>query len=300
MTKKTVFSTIAQALRWAHSELKASGIEDVRFEAEYLLSSALGCKRHELFLNPGKALSPGEAAAFSDYIARRGRREPAQYIVGHTDFRWLTIKVTRDTLIPRPETEILVEEAVKKAKTLPCSAKPGLIAIDLCTGSGCVAVSFSHEVSSSTVYATDISKEALKVAGDNARSCGVEGRIRFCQGDLYSALDGLNLSNCASIIMSNPPYVAQADMNSLQPEVRDYEPRAALLGGAQGLDFYRRIIKDAPRYLTTGGFLLMEIGYGQAKDIKKMFEEYGGFADIEVKKDLSGIERVIIAKNTQQ
>ena len=299
MTKKAAFSTIAQALSWAQPVLKASGVEDARFEAEYLLSCALGCKRHELFLNSGKALSPGEAAAFSDYIARRSKRVPAQYIVGHTDFRGLTIKVTRDTLIPRPETEILVDEAVKKARTLPHTASAGVVAIDLCTGSGCVAVSFSHEVPSSATYATDISKEALKVAADNARHCGVADRIHFCQGDLYSALDGLGLSNRASIIISNPPYVAQAEMDGLQPEVRDYEPHAALLGGADGLDFYRRIIKDAPRYLTPGGFLLMEIGYGQAAKIKNIFDEYGGFTDIEVKKDLSGIERVMMAKKRQ-
>ncbi|MBI5491567.1 MAG: peptide chain release factor N(5)-glutamine methyltransferase [Deltaproteobacteria bacterium] len=283
----------AEALDWAKETLKKNKAPDPEVEAEFLLSHVLDCKRHELYLSPRRVLSGDEEARLRSYMEKRARREPAQYIVGEAEFRGLRFKVTRATLIPRPETELLVDEALDAAGRLKAES---LTAVDLCTGSGCIAVSLAKELARSIVYATDISEAALDVARENARANGVADRVRFLQGDLFGPLSGLGVEGRAGLIISNPPYVSKKDMEDLAPEIKDYEPEAALYGGEDGLDFYRKIIAGSPAYLAPGGYLIMELGYGQAAEVKGLVSKTGAFTGPEIRKDYSGIDRVLKAR----
>jgi len=282
--------TVRETLAWAIKELDGSGVPDARTEAEYLLSFALRVKRHGLYLYPQRTLTDLESAGFREFIRKRALREPAQYITGETEFRGLVFKVSPEVLIPRPETELLVEEALDFLKGFQGEE----IVIDLCTGSGCVAVSIAKEQENAEVYAVDISKEALKVASLNAAINGVSSKITFMNGDLFTPLSPLR--GKARVIVSNPPYVSKEDMEKLDPEIKDYEPMIALFGGADGLDFIKRIINGAPAYLLPGGGLMMEIGWGQAERVKDIFTRHGLYRNIEIRKDLSGIERVVKAR----
>ncbi len=279
-----------EALAWAVRKLQDSGVSDARTEAEYLLSFALKIKRHDIYLHPERRLTGAESSEFSDFIRRRTLREPAQYITGETEFRGLVFKVSPDVLIPRPETELLVDEALDFLKDFTGEAT----VIDLCTGSGCVAVSIAKERYNTSVYAVDISKEALKVASRNALANGVSSRITFINGNLFDPLP--LLKGKALIIVSNPPYVSKEDIEKLDPEIKDFEPMIALWGGLDGLDFIKRIISDSTEYLRPEGRLIMEIGWGQADKVTEIMMRNGCYRDIRIRKDLSGIERVVNAK----
>lgn len=295
MSEEKKISTVGEALSWGVERLSKRSIPDPANEAEYLLTHLLNCKRHELFLNSARALAPEESLKFRGYIQRRLRREPAQYITGEVEFRGLMLKVTHATLIPRPETELIVDEALEKASTHGPGKKNTAI-IDLCTGSGCLAVAAAKELPGAMVYATDISNEALTVAEENAMRNGVGARVRFLKGDLFSPFMESGIEVMADIIITNPPYVAKADFENLPPEVKDHEPADALYGGVDGLNFYRRILKDAPDYLSPGGFLIMELGWGQSGKVARLAEENGSYRDIEIKKDYSGIDRIFVAR----
>jgi len=284
--------TVREALKEAADKLTAAGLEDPAAEAEFLLTGLLGIKRHELFLHPQRELTGAEAAGLDEFIERRGRREPAQLITGECEFRGLAIRVTRDVLVPRPETELLVDEALKAAAHF--KEETGPVAIDLCAGSGCVAVSLAKEAPLWRVYATDISPAALAVAKENARVNGVADRVEFIEGDLFAPLAGIR----GQIVLSNPPYVTAADMRRLPAEVALWEPAGALYGGPDGLHFYRRIAAEAHEHLAPGGFLIMEMGWGQAAAIKKLLEKDGRFTKIDIRKDYAGIERIVVARLT--
>lgn len=284
--------TVGEALTWAVNKLEEFKIPDAREEAEFLLTHLLKRKRHELYLNPGLQLTDAEEDDFLSFIERRANREPAQYIAGETEFRGLAFKVTKDTLIPRPETELLIDEAVQAARSFKDKA---ITIIDLCTGSGCIAVSAAVELPESIVYATDISKAALKVAGENARRHGVEGRMIFIEGDLFWPLRDTDFKG-AHIVITNPPYVSESEKDSLVPEVKDFEPHAALFGGADGLAVIKRIIKKAPDFLLPGGYLIMEIGWDQADKVKGLFEADGRYEGIKVRKDYGGVERIVVGR----
>ena len=285
--------TIREALSLAVKELAGAGVPEPLAEAEYLLTHILGCTRPGLYLDAARVLGPDEAAAFDAFVERRKKREPAQYITGEVDFRGHTLRVTRATLIPRPETELLVDRIVEEFDR-GRSAKDAVI-VDLCTGSGCIAVSVAKEAEGCRVYATDISKAALDAAKGNAALNGVAERVEFFEGDLFSPLPS-RLKSRADIVVANPPYVTGAEMEGLAPEVRDFEPVTALLGGADGLVFIRRIIAGAPEYLKTGGLLLIEIGYSQSAEVKKIAEADGRYSEEATGKDYSGIERIFSAR----
>ncbi|MBI1911127.1 MAG: peptide chain release factor N(5)-glutamine methyltransferase [Deltaproteobacteria bacterium] len=287
--------TIRTALQEAIKKLEAARVPDAKAEAEFLLTHLLFLKRHELFLDPERQLTKKESELWNSFIERKANREPSQYIIGETEFYGYRFKVTPDVLIPRPETELLVEEAIKTAS----SFKGEINIVDLCTGSGCIAIAVAKEIKSSNVFATDISAGALKVAAENAKLNSITERVSFFEGDLFKPLEGTGLENKIHLILSNPPYVSTKDKEILEPEVRDFEPASALLAGDNGLEFYRRIILEAPLYLLSGGYLIMELGYGQADLVRSMAEENGRFASIEVKKDYSGIERVFKAQIKQ-
>ncbi len=289
--------TIFKSLSWAEAYLKRFKIPEAKIDAEYLLSHILKYKRQKLYLNSEKQLTNMEINTFKGFIQRRSKREPIQYIIGEEEFRGLIFKVTRDVLIPRPETELVVEEAVKIIEGQRAKGKGQKInIIDLCTGSGCIAVSAAKESPDSKIYATDISEKALSVAKENAERNDVENKITFLQGSFFEPLKNLGLEEKIDIILSNPPYVSKKDMEKLQPEIKEYEPHLALYAGEDGLDSYRKIIPEAFAYLKKGGCLILEIGYGQAEGVKELFAHYPAYDKIEIIKDLSGIERVVEAK----
>jgi release factor glutamine methyltransferase len=259
-------------------------------EAEIVFSRILGCDRLWLYLNKNRRLKKKAVQLASAVLKRRFCFEPLDYILGETEFMGLVFKVSRAVLIPRPETEILVETVLKLAAGYPCQA---LKVLDLGTGSGCIAVSLAKRLPLASIDALDISAEALKLARENARTHKVI--INFMRSDLFNT--PRILSSSYQLIISNPPYIPAGEISSLQPEVR-YEPRLALEAGLDGLDFYRRIIKDSPAYLGKGGYLALELGFGQHPAVQEIFELYPEFEIIEVVRDYSGIERVMVARKT--
>ena len=261
--------TIKEVLSWAEGYLNGYGVADPKAETEYLLSHLLNCKRSGLYLKHDKSLAIDEFQRFMDWLNRRIAREPSQYIIGEQEFWGLAFKVTRDVLIPRPETEILVEEAVKTVRSQESEVRSqntkihyselrtpdSKLILDLCTGSGCIAISLAQEIPDSKIYAVDISERVLDVARGNAERHGVADRMIFLHGDLFEPLKGMDIE--FDFIISNPPYISKKMMKELQPEIKDYEPVTALYGGDDGLDFYRRIIAKAPNYLTKRGHLIL-------------------------------------------
>lgn len=282
------------ALKKAETELTAAGVSEAGRNAELLLSHLLGLRRHELFTSSARLLTDDEEKGFRELLERRKRREPVQYITGSAEFRGLEMELSKATLIPRPETELVVDEALR---VLSGAGNAGDITIiDLCTGSGCIAISMAVELSTSRIWATDISIEALVVAERNARRHGVADRINFLRGDLYDALNEVVLERKATIILSNPPYIPDDEIERLEPEVAAWEPRASLAGGHDGLVLIRRIISGAGNYLANNGHLVMEFGAGQSQMVREFTEESG--FECEIKKDLSNIERILIAKKS--
>jgi release factor glutamine methyltransferase len=284
--------TIAEALYQASQKLSASGIANARLDAEVLLSHIAGRDRAWLITHTNDTLDNERRALFEGWIDRRARREPLQYILGNQEFWGLEFDVTPDVLIPRPETELVVESAVKAVK----SADSQTTIVDLCTGSGCIAISLAKELGDTRIFAVDTSSRALAVARGNARKHGVSDRIRFLEGDLFEPLGELDLRGRVDVITANPPYIRSDDLSQLQPEVRDYEPEIALKAGPDGTEVQHRIIENAPGFLKKNGVLIMEMGMGQAQALKTIPEKTGSYATIEILKDLAGIERVIVAR----
>jgi release factor glutamine methyltransferase len=225
---------------------------------------------------------PKVGQEFKTLTTRRFAGEPIQYIVGETEFYGLTFRVTPDVLIPRPETEHVVEKVIALAAQFP---QPRIV--DVGTGSGAIAIALAHELPRAEITATDISTAALGVACENAKRNGVAGRIRFVEGDLLAPVAGETFD----FVISNPPYVAERDRDALAVEVRDYEPATALFAGEDGLNIYRRLIPAALAALAPGGFLVVEIGFGQAESLRSLLNEQG-FEKIDFTPDLQGIPRV--------
>jgi release factor glutamine methyltransferase len=276
-------------LQTAADRLTDAGIPDGRREAEALIAFILNCTRLELYRVDRLSLDPDQQKTFERLIRRRARREPLQYILGTQEFWGKEFRVTTDTLIPRPETELLIEAVCEHFKK---PASPVILA-DLCTGTGCLAVTLSTLNPAARILATDLSSAALAVARFNAARYGVAGRIEFLEGDLLEPLSSLGLEHALDGIIANPPYVPEPELDQLQPEVRDHEPRLALNGGREGLDFYRRILPRSLDFLRPGGRLFLEVGIRQAIPICAMAERLGWRLD-RVKKDLAGIDRVIV------
>lgn len=272
--------TCRQALERATSLLSES--PTARRDAELLLLRVLGRDRAWLLAHPESELTPEQAQQYESWIARRARHEPVQYIVGEQEFFGLAMRVTPAVLIPRPETEHLVEALLER---VPKDAP--LRICDVGTGSGAIAVALAHALPNAQVTALDISESALEVARQNASAHGVADRVRFLASDLLSAVRGEQFS----AIVSNPPYVAKSEI--LEPQVRDYEPREALYAGPTGLEMYKRLIPGAHESLAPGGWLLLEIGHGQRDALAEMLAHW---QDLEFVDDLAGIPRVAIAR----
>jgi release factor glutamine methyltransferase len=281
--------TLAEAIQKAEQVLSAHGVPNARLDAEVLLRDALGRDRAWLLAHIQDGIDDEQRRTFERTIERRAQREPLQYITGKQEFWGLEFTVTPDVLIPRPETELIVETVLG---SLPDRGRP-LTIVDLCTGSGCIAVSLARELKSARIFATDTSAKALDVARENAHRHGVAGRIRFLEGDLFAPLEELDIAAQVDMIVSNPPYVPQGFGSVLQPEVRDYEPAMALFAGRDGTEIHQRIIGQAPSFLKRGGLLIMEMGIGQAGALGRMVRDSGVYDSLRVLKDLAGIERVM-------
>lgn len=282
-----------ETLQSARELLEMSGLNDADREAEFIVSHCLGIDRLHLYKEdpdiPEKIL-----LQIYEYLRRRAAREPLQYILGYTEFHGLKIKVGPGVLIPRPETELLVEEAVKIIK----SKQSKLKILDLCAGSGCIALALAREFPDAEVYGTDNSEAAIRYAEENAGINDINN-VEFLRGSLFEPFEKLSVpgqsSFKAGLIISNPPYIKRDEIGNLQPEITDWEPGEALDGGEDGLDYYRMLIPEARNYLNENGYLVLEIGIGQSDEVKWMAEE-AGFQDIIVISDYSGIERILIAK----
>jgi release factor glutamine methyltransferase len=278
-----VRTRILTLLAEAAEVLAHAGVENSKLDASVLLAAVLGVDRSRLFT--GLASFDGRSISrFHKFVARRAAREPLAYIVGHREFFGLEFAVSPDVLIPRPETESIVEAALAALR-----AKPRAAVLDFGTGSGAIAVAISTNALDAQVIATDIEPDALKIAGRNAAYHGCSARIQFLLGDGFAALP------CShpkfDLIVSNPPYVRDDEMGGLQPEVAR-EPEIALRGGKDGLDFYRRIAVEAGSYLIGGGEIIVEVGAGQAAEVARMLED-GGCRIVEMIRDLAGHERVV-------
>ncbi len=274
--------TVGSLVAWAADDFRARGIEKPRLDAEVIVGFVLGLSRTQIIIDAQRPLEPTELARLRGLVKRRRAREPVAYLRGEREFYGRTFRVDKRVLVPRPDTEILVEVALARSRAWSLSAR----VLDLCTGSGCVAITLARQRPTTQVRATDISADALDVARDNALRLGAYN-VSFAQGDLFASARGQY-----ELITANPPYIPSGDIATLQADVRDHEPRLALDGGADGLDFVRRIVDDAPTHLVPGGVLALEIGAGEAADTAKILADRG-FAQIEVAKDYGQIERVV-------
>ena len=281
---------IGDALKRVEERLKKSGIEDAAIEALFMAASMCGVRPPVLLTIRDRKLKDSEKEVLTGWLERRILHEPLQYILGETEFYGYPVKVTPDVLIPRPETEELVDEALKTLKHV----KNPLV-LDLCAGSGCIAIAIAKEIPRSRVIATDSSGKAISIAEGNAVLNGVEKEITFLEGDLFAPLSSGGFESSFDLIASNPPYVKTSDMETLPPEVRLHEPRAALDGGSDGLALVRRIIAKAPAYLKPLGTLLMEIGFDEAGEVKRIVSDTSLYKSFEIKKDLEGMDRILKA-----
>ncbi|UCD83780.1 MAG: peptide chain release factor N(5)-glutamine methyltransferase [Deltaproteobacteria bacterium] len=289
----TNFWTIDKLINWSTEYLKQKGVDSPRLDAEVLLSHLLGIERLELYLDPDRSLNQTGFSDFKSLIRRRGQREPLQYLTGKQEFWSLNFKITEDVLIPRPETELLVEEAVKiiseESSSVP---KPRIL--DLGTGCGIISIALAKEIGSARILATDISRTALEVARENAARHRLEDKILFLCGNLFGPLKDDRL--CFNLIISNPPYIPSGGFGQLEPEVRDFEPHQALNGGEEGLEFLHRIADQADRFLLPEGWLLLEVGEGQAEKVAGLLKESPRYQTPMIVKDYSGRPRVVKAR----
>ena len=279
---------IHEAIVIASDALEASGIPGARLDAERLLAFELGKDRSYLLAHFQDPVSESHAESFFARVAERRRGKPLQYLLGWQEFRGLEFEVTPEVLIPRPETELLVDAAVERFS----DGNPVLA--DVGTGSGCIAVAAAAALPGARVIATDFSEEALSVARRNASRHHVSERIQFLSGDLLLPLGPLGMEEKLDCVLSNPPYVAERDLPALQREVRDWEPRLALVAGITGFEVYERLLPQALRFLKPGGTLIMEIGYNMQREITGLFNAAWNLEGIQ--EDFSGIPRIVVAQ----
>jgi len=282
--------TVLSLLQWTSEYLHAKGFDDARLNGELMLAHILNCTRVDLYLHFDKPLSAQELSSFKILFKRRLSHEPLQYVLGATEFMGLKFAVDRRVLIPRAETEVLVEEALKIIR----GTGGGCSVLDVGTGSGCIAVSLARHFPACVVTATDSNEESLEVARANASSNGAAGMVRFIHHDIFHPVDDLP-GKPYDAILSNPPYISESEKDSLAREILDFEPPVALLEGGDGLRFFRRIVGIGADLLKNGGWLCFEVGYDQAEPVSRMFS-VAGYGDLQTIKDYSGNDRVVRAR----
>jgi release factor glutamine methyltransferase len=277
---------IDEQLKTAAKLLQESGIDEPRREARSLLAFALRKDKTFLIAHPEYELSREEETLFREFFARRAAREPFQYITGRQEFYGLDFIVTKDVLIPRPETELIVENAfeILRDKENPTFCEIGV-------GSGCISVSILHEIKTATAIGLDVSKKAIEIAKLNAENNGVINRLSLKISDVFAVLQNEKFD----LIVSNPPYIPREDIETLQPEVRNFEPLSALTDGGDGFSIIEKIIRESPKFLKSGGFLLLEIGFNQSDKVREMFRAET-WRSLEILPDLQGIPRTVRAR----
>lgn len=279
--------TVGRILEWTAQHLKKSGSDTPRLDAELLLAKARGCPRIQLYVQFNEVVPDAQRAVMRDLVRRRAQSEPVAHLVGHREFFSLDFAVSPDVLIPRPDTETLVLDLITHARRLPAPA-----ILDVATGSGCIAIAAAVQVPAARVTASDVSPAALTLARQNADRHGVAARITFLEGDLLAPLPA---GAQFDFLVSNPPYIPTAQLETLDREVRDYEPRLALDGGPDGLRFLATLLQQAPSVLVPGGRLLLEFTPEQAPALLELATAQPELSDPAVLKDLSGRPRVLVA-----
>lgn len=282
---------VSAVLRQAARRLLSHGVESAALDSEVLLGHVLGLTREQLILAADVELRDQDLRDYAGLLLRRLERQPTAYLTGRREFWSLDFHVTPEVIIPRPETELLIEIALRLASEVRSSTKP-LRIIDLGTGSGAIAVTLARELAGAEIFACDNSLTALAVAQKNASRNLVAGNIKFVAGDLF---EFLQMDPAVDLIVSNPPYIRRADIDTLEPEVSRWEPRRALDGGPDGLDYYRRIAAQAFGYLTAKGAVAVEIGAGMGTSVARLFES-AAQADVQICQDYSGNDRVVVAR----
>jgi release factor glutamine methyltransferase len=279
--------TVLRLIRWSTGYLEEKGVESGRLDAEHLLAHALDTERLNLYLQFDRPLTPGELAAYKPLLRRRAAREPLQYILGRVAFRELELRCDPRALIPRPETEGLVDQVLEWAR-----GREGLEVVDVGTGTGCIALSLAQEGPFRRVWAVDVSQEALSLARENAEGMEEADRVRLVCGEGLSALpDGEQVD----AVVSNPPYVREAERGDLAPEILEHEPHVALFGGTDGLEVIDALVDGAEARLRSGGLLALEIGVDQGDSVLERISAQGGFHGARVLRDLSGRQRYVTA-----
>jgi release factor glutamine methyltransferase len=280
--------TIQNILNDAVYALEAAGSPSARLDAEVLLAFCLKCDRLEFLKNPDREINEDRLSEYRALVTRRLREEPVAYITGRKNFWTFTLEVSNDVLIPRPDTEIIVEEALDASRKTDAEV---ISILDIGTGSGAIALALAKEIPSAKVVATDISAAALTLARKNARSYNLEDRVDFLQGDLFDPVEGV-----FDVIVCNPPYIPEDEYRRLPAGVKDYEPRIALLAGPKGMEFYERLIDEAPGHLRKNGWLLLEIGAKQETPVCGLLGESGFYDTMAMRRDYAGHPRVIKAR----
>ena len=283
--------TITKLLNWVTQYLTDKGIESPRLSAELLLSDVLGLKRIELYTHHDTVVAKQDLDKLHELVKRAGQSEPISYLVGKTEFYSMELLVTPDCLIPRPETELLVQRAIEFLRTR--QAKQSVC--DLCTGCGCIAVAIAKNFQNAHVIATDICDKALAVATRNIEKYELHEKITLLSGDLFDPIIPKLDAEKFDLIVCNPPYVSSAEYEKLDKNVKDFEPRLALFAGVDGLDIYRRIFEKVDQFLKPNAALILEIGYAQGPAIREMLKQNGAFTEIKIEKDFHNNDRIAIA-----
>jgi release factor glutamine methyltransferase len=284
--------TIQELLNWVTEYLTGKGVDAPRLSAELLLSSVVGLKRIELYTQHDTPVVRQQLDQLHDLVERAGRDEPVAYLTGKTEFYSLELNVTPDCMIPRPETELLVQRAIEFLRT-----RTGVqFVCDLCTGSGCIAVAIAGNFPDARVIATDICPAALAVAAGNVEKHQLKDRVTLLCGDLFDPIMPHVDVDKFDLIACNPPYVSAAEYGKLETNVKDYEPKAALFAGDDGLDIYRRVIEKAEQFLKPAAALMLEIGYAQGRAVRELLEQTKAFAEIKIERDIHNNDRIVIAR----
>ncbi len=286
--------TIRRLLEWTTGFFTRKSVDPARLSAELLLSHVLGVARIKLYTDYDRVLEPAQLERYRELVRRASEDEPIAYLTGRAHFFNLEFEVTRDVLIPRPDTETLVENVLQLARVTAGLESPRVL--DLCTGSGCVAAAIAQNLKRSTVLAIDKSAAAAEVARRNVERLGLSDRVRVEIGDLFAPLTNLSDAQPFDLIVANPPYIASDQIDKLDRSVRDYEPREALDGGTDGLDVHRRILAEAPRRLVPGGRIFLEIAFDQGAAATEMIRGHDAFEEAKVLRDRAGNDRVLAAR----
>lgn len=289
MEKSRDVWTINSLLTWTVNYFKSKGISSARLDAEVLLAHVLGQKRIYLYVHFDEPMEKNELAKFREYVAKRAKHIPVAQIIGQREFMGLDFKVTKDTLIPRPDTEILVENVITKVKE-EFKDRNSYDIVDIGTGSGAIILSLLNFLEKANGFTVDISPKAIEVAKENAQNLQVSDRCTFFVGDLFTPF----VNKTFDVIVSNPPYIPKEDIEGLEIDVKDYEPLSALTDNGDGLSFYKRLFSQGQEYLNDKGLIAVEVGIHQAEVVKEIAKNHN-WKNIEIIKDYAGIDRVVLA-----